>query len=327
MKKYTIEYIKQFFYNQNCELLETEYINSNTKMKYRCECGNISSIIWDSFRRGTRCSKCGIIRNIKKQRFSQEIVNKMFENNNCKCIGEYKGALVPIEYICSCGNVSKITPAKFKSGQRCEKCARKKRSEKLKHSYEFVKKYFEDNGCELLEDAYINNTIKMKYKCRCGKVSYINLHNFKMGKRCKECGFEKNRGENNANWNPNRDEIKNNDIWRKKIRGMLHGTLKRIGTKKENLTDIILGYSSKDLKKHIESHPNWVNVKNDKWNIDHIFPVQAFIDHNILDIKVINSLDNLQPLSQFDNFSKHAKYIEEEFLEYCKTHGVMLNDI
>ena len=33
-KKYTYEYVKQYFLDHRCELLETEYINNNTKMLY-----------------------------------------------------------------------------------------------------------------------------------------------------------------------------------------------------------------------------------------------------------------------------------------------------
>jgi hypothetical protein len=31
-------------------------------------------------------------------------------------------------------------------------------------------------------------------------------------------------------------------------------------------------------------------------HVDHIFPIQAFLDHGILDLKTINALDNLRPM-------------------------------
>lgn len=42
--KLTYEFVKQYFKEQKCELLETEYINANTKMKYVCVCKNESYI-------------------------------------------------------------------------------------------------------------------------------------------------------------------------------------------------------------------------------------------------------------------------------------------
>lgn len=39
-KKLTLDFVKEEFKKQNCELLETEYINAHTKIKYKCKCGN-----------------------------------------------------------------------------------------------------------------------------------------------------------------------------------------------------------------------------------------------------------------------------------------------
>lgn len=43
----TFNYVKEYFIKEECELLETEYINAKTKMKYICKCGNESSIVWN----------------------------------------------------------------------------------------------------------------------------------------------------------------------------------------------------------------------------------------------------------------------------------------
>ncbi len=57
--------------------------------------------------------------------------------------------------------------------------------------YEEVKKIFEDEGCELLENEYKRADQKLKYKCSCENISYIRLSEFKRGHRCKECGKKK----------------------------------------------------------------------------------------------------------------------------------------
>ena len=49
-KKYTFEYVYNYFKKEGCELLEYEYINNTTKMKYKCICGNESFIRFDSFK-------------------------------------------------------------------------------------------------------------------------------------------------------------------------------------------------------------------------------------------------------------------------------------
>jgi hypothetical protein len=50
--------------------------------------------------------------------------------------------------------------------------------------------------------------------------------------------------------------------------------------------------------------------------VDHIFPVQAFLDHGILDLKLINHLSNLRPMPGKENLSKADKYDEKEFTEW-----------
>lgn len=70
------------------------------------------------------------------KKFNQEDAEKIFKNGGCICIGKYIGANIPIEYICSCGNTSKITIGNFKKGVRCRKCGNKKSSESRTYSQE-----------------------------------------------------------------------------------------------------------------------------------------------------------------------------------------------
>lgn len=62
------ESIKKEFEEVGCKLL-SDYVNRRTKVKYRCDCGNIAEIRIDSFRIGTRCRKClpDRIRNAMKE--------------------------------------------------------------------------------------------------------------------------------------------------------------------------------------------------------------------------------------------------------------------
>jgi hypothetical protein len=56
--KYNIEIVKKIFKDNHCELLENEYINNHTKMKYTCSCKNTSEIQLKCFIKGIRCMKC-----------------------------------------------------------------------------------------------------------------------------------------------------------------------------------------------------------------------------------------------------------------------------
>ena len=79
MKKHTYEYVKRYFDEQGCELMEKQYIGSGTKMRYRCRCGNISKICFSSFKNGTRCKKCGYKKSGEKQKLAFGYVYNCFK--------------------------------------------------------------------------------------------------------------------------------------------------------------------------------------------------------------------------------------------------------
>lgn len=101
--------------------------------------------------------------------------------------------------------------------------------------------------------------------------------------------------------------------FRKRIGKALRRSFEAIGIPKSEVSSKILGYTPQQLLKHLKSFPNWVTISNKKWDLDHIFPVKAFIDKKIFDPKLINCLENLQPLLRKDNLSKADKYDSEAF--------------
>ncbi len=134
--KLKYDYVKKFFEDRNCYLLSENYINARAKLDYICECGNKSKIVFDSFRKGNRCKKCGNIKNSKKQTLSQDQVAKFFKDQGCKLIGLYKKARLPVEFICKCGQNHKKTLNNFQKVPRCPACSLLGRSGS--HHYEWI---------------------------------------------------------------------------------------------------------------------------------------------------------------------------------------------
>lgn len=101
------------------------------------------------------------------------------------------------------------------------------------------------------------------------------------------------------------------------MRDMLYRVLNLIGTKKQDRTINILGYTPKQLMDHIEkqfsSEMNWEN-HGIYWVIDHIISIAWLIKNNIRDPKLINGLLNLQPLTIEENQIKGDKLINENNL-------------
>lgn len=178
MKKLTFEFVKQKFLEGGCILLEESYTNNSTLVRYRCKCGNESKTRYKDFIKGMRCAKCS-----GKEKHTFDFVKAKFEAENCLLLDNiYKNCQTRMQYICSCGNESKITYKNFNKGKRCAKCGNSE-----KHTFVFVKQKFLDSGCILLEENYINNNKPMKYKCICGNESKITYMNFRQGQRCSKC--------------------------------------------------------------------------------------------------------------------------------------------
>lgn len=262
-----------------------------------------------------------------KNKFSYEFVRNFFKIKGCILISkEYINARSHLEYICSCGNISKIIFDSFRRGHRCNKCAQKSRSAKNRLNYKSVSEYVRKHNCLLLSKKYISSHHKLKIECKCGNIFFRNFCNFKNNKQyfCRSCSINNRSGSNHYEWKKDRKLYLENCMFRQKCYKILKRTLKKIGLTKIDRTMNILGYTHLDLKEHIHNHANWNNVKDKKWNIDHIFPIKAFIDHDIKDIKIINCLDNLQPLLENDNFKKNDSYNVDDFKLWLTTQGVRI---
>ena len=264
----------------------------------------------------------------KTVKLTYEYVKDFFAKNNCEMLDDhYKNARTHINYRCSCGNVSKIIFDSFRRGHRCKKCATKKKARKESLSLEYIKEYFEENECELLEEEYINSSIKMKYRCKCGQIERISFNGFsrKVHKRCFKCSIEGRSGKNHYEWIEDRELQAEKEKFRQRCYKMLRFSLSQTGQLKSDRTHVMLGYSSNELYSHITSHSNWGNVNKNKWHIDHIFPIKAFADYGIKDTRLINCLENLQPLDVKENCSKNDRYNREEFEKWLEEKGYEVN--
>jgi hypothetical protein len=132
---------------------------------------------------------------------------------------------------------------------------------------------------------------KDELTCPEGHKIKMKYSDFKQGNRCRECYLNKNFGENNPSWNPNREEIP------------LNLRLRNTHTK-----EWIFKYMKDDL-----NYNNFI-LDPDSYVIDHIIPVKLFCQlytKYILDEtkirKIINKRDNLQLLTCKENSDKGTK--------------------
>lgn len=252
-------------------------------------------------------------------KLTQEYVAEQFASRDCRIIGDYKGKSIPVAFICKCGRESTITYSSFKRGSYCMDCGGKK-----KHTTEEIAALARSRGCELLSEyksAHQNITIK----CKCGLIYETVWSNFREGRECLECGRKRTSkglsGSSHYAWIEDRKEAQLRRSITVRCNLQLHRIFRKLGQSKSSRSEKLLGYSSKELREHLKSHPNWNSVKDKEWQIDHVYPVKAFLDHGIHDAALINCLDNLRPLLKRENLKKQAKYDKTEFENWLKSKG------
>jgi hypothetical protein len=248
-------------------------------------------------------------------KFSYDYVKSVLEEYGFKLLDRnYVNNNTPISCVCVCGNEVMMRLSHIKKGERCQKyCMPKIVSDRLKTKDEEIKKICKDNGCTFIKSWIQNKRTRVKYICKCGRDWEAYLCNFKRFPNCKKCGNLKVSGENCYMYDPDREGVKLRRRFSKMCGQYIKRFMEATGQCKTRHTHELLGYTPQQLQEHILNHPDYKALKDEDWHVDHIMPIQAFLDHGILDLKVINALENLRPIKGFENLSKADEYSEEEF--------------
>jgi len=199
--KYSYEDMVNIFNKANFEVLisKDKYNNSQTLVNYKCKvCGHESKCTLSNVILGRKCNKCKRKEISDKRRYTYEFVKQCFEDRGCILLStEYINNKTPLEYICLCGEYNKVSFKSFLVGNYCNYCKYDFISNKNRLDINDVRNFYKKQGCELLEDKYINNHTLMKYRCSCGTMDYKDFDHFKRGQRCDYC-LHKSRVENNT---------------------------------------------------------------------------------------------------------------------------------
>lgn len=139
-RKLSLEYVKNFVEtesNSGCELINKEYLNELTKMKFKCNCGKIFETTFLKFKgRGKmQCRGCGIgirasIRTKTHEQFAQEIFDLV--GKEYTVMGEYvrDDAKIKMRHNV-CGYEYEVTPSNILKDRRCPACKSSKGEVKI----------------------------------------------------------------------------------------------------------------------------------------------------------------------------------------------------
>ena len=182
-KKLSHEDVKTYIENEGYTLLNT-YKDSKTKLKLRCPEGHVYYVIWNSFRKGHRCSECSP----GGRKRTQEEAKKIITAEGYTLLSDYRGSHNKVTLKCPEGHIYNVAFNSFLNGNRCPECAKVIRGQKRKTPHSKVKKYVEQYGYTLITEYTLNNRRFVKLKCSSGHYVDRDLANFRQGeKKCPVC--------------------------------------------------------------------------------------------------------------------------------------------
>lgn len=173
--------------------------------KFMCLCpkGHPWLTQWSYWKSGSRCLRCGIIRNHDSSRLTQKEVSERLAKHGYELLSEYKSANTKIQYRCPCGHEGSMTYGNFRNGKRCPICSQKSGSEKRLRSMEEIRAKYLAHGYEPLFDKPMPGSQKALCRClRCGAVNQVKISSIIQGVGgCSSCRYDKVRETRYANGN------------------------------------------------------------------------------------------------------------------------------
>lgn len=97
---------------------------------------------------------------------------------------EYKNAKEKLHFKCDKGHDCYINWNNFKSGKRCKDCSNQNKAKALRHSYDYVKNFYEEHSYKLIDKKYVNELTHLETICPNGHLYRSTFNTFKKSVRC-----------------------------------------------------------------------------------------------------------------------------------------------
>ena len=128
-----------------------------------------------------------------KRKTKQEVID-ILNNMDLHLVNEdfeYKNNKTKFEVECSHGHRYISSLDNFQKSKGCKYCHREELANAQKMDINYIREYLKSYNYTLLEDKYIRSDVPMKMLCDRGHVCYISWDNFKYGRRCRKCKYDK----------------------------------------------------------------------------------------------------------------------------------------
>lgn len=188
LAKKTIEVFVNIARDRGGECLSKTYVNSKSKLKFRCKNGHIWNSIGSSILRGHWCRMCAADVSGRTRMAKIDQFKKIATNNGGKCIStKYSGAHAKLQWECKFGHRWRSTPNSVKRGTWCPTCAVVVNGHRKRSSITDMQEIAALRGGFCLSKKYVNAHSKLKWECRLGHRWEGTPNNIKNGRWCPTC--------------------------------------------------------------------------------------------------------------------------------------------
>lgn len=177
----TIKEMQEIAKSHGGKCLSQKYINSQTKLKWKCEKGHVWEAVPNSIKLGTWCFICG-----GKELLTIEEMRKIAESHEGKCLSNvYTNSKTRLKWQCNKGHIWEATPLTVKNQKSwCPVCAGIKPL-----TITEMQNIAKSRGGKCLSKQYFNNSTKLKWQCANGHVWEAKPDHVKRNRWCPMCNL------------------------------------------------------------------------------------------------------------------------------------------
>ena len=184
MQEISIKDMQEIANGRGGECLSKKYINSKSKLKWRCKERHEWEAVPSSVKAGTWCPVCA-----GTQKSTIEKMHEIAKDRGGKCLSErYINESAKLTWQCKVGHQWETAPSNLKQGSWCPTC-----SGVRKNTIEDMQKIAKERGGKCLSKEYINNRSRLKWQCKNGHRWEAVPGNVQQGNWCAVCAGTKKR--------------------------------------------------------------------------------------------------------------------------------------
>ncbi len=158
--------------------LQTNYENSKSKIKIKCNEGHVWETLPSNLKKGHWCPACA-----NQEKLTLDSLKELAESKKGKCLStSYINANSLLKWQCEEGHTWEAPAGRIKTGSWCLKC-----SGSAKLTLSLFKEIAKERGGKCLSQEYINANSKLEWECSKGHRWFARANHIKRKSWCPLC--------------------------------------------------------------------------------------------------------------------------------------------